>query len=102
MVSRTVRPKLLLRGVYTLVCVGGNKCTIIVYSIQMVRTAMRRNEGYRKRRQGDLIIADRKDLVIQVTFEQRPEGSKEISYGHQRKNISDTEGAQRKECSRHV
>lgn len=63
---------------------------------------MRRNEGYRKRRQGALGIADRKDLVIQVTFEQRPKGSKKVSYGHQRKNISDTEGAQRKECSRHV
>lgn len=63
---------------------------------------MRRNEGYRKRRQSALGLADREDLVIQVTFEQRPKGSKKISCGHQRKNISDTEGAQRKECSRHV
>lgn len=55
-------------------------------SCRWLRPGMQRNKGDRKCRQVASGIADGEGLVIQVTFEQRPEGSKKTSYGYRGKN----------------
>lgn len=55
----------------------------------MVRRAMKKNKGNRKcGLDNALVTVDREVLVIQVTFEQRPEGGKRTNSRQQRKNIA--------------